>query len=360
MQIQTAKSNTPTVSVVMVIRDVEQFLSEAIDSILIQSFQDFEFIIVDFGSTDGSKRIAGKYAAQDERIRLIEIPACTYIQAKIAACTFPRGRYIAIQDADDVSLPDRLQDEVDYLERHRRVALLGGSVQRIDGEGKMLGAPSFPETKDQELRRELMERNPFWHPTVLLRTDAYREIGGYRAVFAQSDDYDLWLRIVERYGCANLDRVVLRYRIHPNQLSLQKKKDQVLCALAARAAAALRAAGKADPLDAAQVITPDLLAEMGVGRDRQQIAVAEAFSYWIQQLYMAGEYPAVEQACKEMIIECRKKYVGSRLIADTLMMSAKASWKLGNVARTGITVSRAIWTSPRILARPLKPLLQAR
>lgn len=100
-------TDQPLVSVVMVIRDIERYVAEAIESILNQTFRDFEFIIVDFGSTDRSKAIAASYAATDGRIRLSEIPPCGYIEAKIAACLLPKGRYIAIQDADDVSEPRR-------------------------------------------------------------------------------------------------------------------------------------------------------------------------------------------------------------------------------------------------------------
>src|SRR5579863_3226260 len=118
------KTDEPLVSVVMVISNVERFLAQAIESVLSQTMRDFEFIIVDFGSTDNSKGIAANYAASDSRIRLSEIAPCSYINAKIAACSLARGRFIAIQDADDVSLPDRLKGEVDFLEMNPRVGLL--------------------------------------------------------------------------------------------------------------------------------------------------------------------------------------------------------------------------------------------
>src|ERR1700683_3775830 len=118
----------PLVSVVMVISNVERFVAEAIESVLGQTFRDFEFVIVDFGSTDRTKDIAASYAAKDSRIRLSQIPPCSYIEAKIAACSLPTGRYIAIQDADDVSLPDRLKAEVDFMEDHPKVGFLGGAV----------------------------------------------------------------------------------------------------------------------------------------------------------------------------------------------------------------------------------------
>jgi glycosyltransferase involved in cell wall biosynthesis len=236
-------TDQPLVSVVMVIRNIERYLPEAIDSILNQTFRDFEFIIVDFGSTDQSKDIAASYAAKDSRIQLSEVPPCSYIQAKIAACSLPKGRYIAIQDADDVSLPDRLEAEVDFMEKHPEVGVVGGAIQPMDSHGKFLPPPDNYPTEDQKLRLELRVRNPFWHPTVLILRSAYVRVGGYRPIFMQSDDHDLWLRISEHYQCANLSQVLLKYRIHPQQLSIRRLKDQKLCCLAAQASATLRAAG---------------------------------------------------------------------------------------------------------------------
>ena len=128
-------------------------------------------------------------------------------------------------------------------------------------------------------------RNTFWHPTVLLRQEAFTGVGGYRAAFTQSDDYDLWLRISEHYQCANLKEKVLHYRIHPQQLSLRKRKDQILCALAAQAAAALRRAGKSDPLDSAKEINPELLVRMGVTEAQQQKELASGYFGYINHMY---------------------------------------------------------------------------
>jgi glycosyltransferase involved in cell wall biosynthesis len=351
-------NDAPLVSVVLVIRDVERYLPQAIESVLGQSFRNFEFLIVDFGSRDSSKQIAAGYADRDSRVRLVEIPACSYIQAKVSACALPAGHYIAIQDADDISYPDRLKLEVDFLESHPRVGLLGGAVQWIDGNGNWLPSADDPPTEDPQLRQALKERNPFWHPTVLMRRDAYAQAGGYRAAFTQSDDYDLWLRISETYQCANLTEKLLYYRIHPNQLSLRKKKDQVLCALAAQASAAFRAEGKPDPLNTAREITPALLASLGVSEASQQHALARAYSYWIEQLYSANEYAAVVGACAEMLTECKQQDVGSRVVSEAHLRSAKASWKLDHYVQSSLSAARAILARPAILGRSLRPLLR--
>jgi hypothetical protein len=351
-------TNQPCVSVVMVIRDVERYLVEAIESILQQTFRDLEFIIVDFGSTDRSKEIAASFAVKDDRVKLSAISPCSYIEAKIAACRLPTGHYIAIQDADDVSLRDRLAAEVSFLAAHPAVALLGGSVQWIDGEGKPLPSAEDYPTSDREIREELKKRNAFWHPTVLIRKDAYDRVGGYRSAFTQSDDYDLWLRISEHYECANLKQKVLNYRIHPQQLSLRKRKDQILCALAAQSAASLRREGRPDPLDSAHQITPAVLAEMGVGETIQKNALVSGYCGYINHMFDAGGYSAVPDATAEMLQVCDGKSLEPRLVSDMQILCARAFWKQGKILSSFGSLVRAIRTRPRVLGRPLRLLLQ--
>ena len=347
-------SDQPLVSVVLVIRDVERYLDEAIESILRQTMRDFEFIIVDFGSTDNSKRIAERYQAGDARIRVSQIAPCTYIEAKIAACALPKGRYVAIQDADDISLPDRLEAEVSYMNQHSSVGLLGGAVQWIDSEGRPLPSADDYPTEDRDIRIELQSRNVFWHPTILMRTEAFASVGGYRAAFKQSDDYDLWLRIAEHYQCANLKQKVLNYRIHPQQLSLKKRKDQILCALAAQAAARLRSEGKSDPLNTAHEVTPALLAAMGVSEATQIRELASGYSGYIRHIYDAGGFAAIPEAVAEMLQVCKGPHLDRRLASDMHILSARAWWKQGKALQSGCAVAKAVAARPRVLGKPLR------
>jgi Glycosyl transferase family 2 len=351
-------TDRPLVSVVMVICNIERFLAEAIESILSQTFRDFEFIIVDFGSIDKSKDIAASYAARDKRIRFSEIPPCSYIEAKIAACSLPKGRYIAIQDADDVSLPHRLKAEVDFMEKHPEVGLLGGAVQRIDSDGKYLTIADDYPTEDQEIRVILRRWNTFWHPTVLILREAFVRVGGYRVPSSPSDDYDLWLRISELYQCANLKQVVLKYRIHPQQLSLRQRKQQILCVLAAQASASLRAAGNPDPLNSVKQITPTVLAGMGVSETIQTNKLAEGYFSLINQMYQAGEYAAVLEAAAEMFQLCEGEFAERRYVSDAHILSAKAYRKQGRMFPSLLSVGRAVLARPRIAGRPLRRLLQ--
>jgi Glycosyl transferase family 2 len=346
----------PLISVVMVICNVEKFVCEAIESILAQTFRDFEFIIVDFGSTDKTREIAAGYAARDQRIKLSDVPPCSYIEAKIAACALPQGLYIAIQDADDVSLPDRLQAEVDFMLKHPGVGLLGGAVEKIDSAGNCLAIANEYPTEDREIRQVLKEWNPFWHPTVLILKEAFVRAGGYREPSSPSDDYDLWLRISEHYQCANLRQVVLKYRVHPQQLSLQKRQQQVLCALAAQASATLRAASQPDPMNSIRQITPAILTAMGVSEVVQKNKLAEGYFSVMNQMYKAAEYATVIAAADEMFRLCDGESVKPRLISDAHLISAKAYWKLGKILHAVVSAGSAFLARPRLVATPLKPI----
>jgi Glycosyl transferase family 2 len=346
----------PLVSVVMVICNVEKFVSEAIESILAQTFRGFEFIIVDFGSTDKTREIAAGYAARDQRIRLSDVPPCSYIEAKIAACALPQGRYIAIQDADDISLPDRLQAEVDFMLKHPEVGLLGGAIEKIDSAGNRLAIANEYPTEDREIRQVLKDWNPFWHPTVLILKEAFVRAGGYREASSPSDDYDLWLRISEHYQCANLRQVVLKYRVHPQQLSLQKREQQILCALAAQASVTLRATGQPDPMNSVRQITPALLTAMGVSELVQKRKLAEGYLSVINQMYKAGEYTTVIACAGEMFRLCDGESVEPRLISDAHVISAKAYWKLGKILQSFFATANAVLVRPRLVAKPLNPI----
>lgn len=348
--------NKPVVSVVLVACNVERFLAESIESILNQTFSEFEFIIVDFGSTDGSKAIASTYAAKDSRIRLHEIAHCSLVDARNAACFLAQGRYIAIMDADDVSVPDRLMREVAFMEEHPEIGLLGGATEWIDAAGRSLHI-DYPPTENHEIKSDLVTRCPFWQSSVVIRRDAFVLMGGYRAVFAQAEDYDLWLRISENYECANLKDVVLRYRIHPYQLTLRKQREQTLCKLAARASASSRQDGQLDPMDVCPEITAALLGGLGVTESVLQNALASDCHAWIHNLSKAHEHSAALKAAIDFV-HSDLRYVEKWQIADLYLTISRLHWREKKFWQCGLAASRAVITRPVVVARPLKLLLQ--
>lgn len=349
--------NKPLVSVVMVVCNVDRFLAESIESILGQTLRDFEFIIVDFGSTDKSEAIASSYAAKDNRIKLHKIPHCGLAEARNAGCFLAEGRYIAIMDADDIAVKERLMWQVDFMEKHPEVGVLGGVVEWVDVLGRSLLVTHQP-IGNREIQSVLSNDNPLWQPTVLVRSEAFRSVGGYRAIFAQSEDYDLWLRIAERFQIANLEQVVLKYRIHPYQVTLRKRREQVLCALAAQAAAMSRRNGSPDPLNSVEKITPTVLASLGISEVTQQSALAMGYLGCIRNMWMAGEDSGGLNAANEILQSSDLEYAETWVIAELRCLAARFYWRQKRFLRSIMTAGHAVMTRPILVGRPLKPLLQ--
>lgn len=347
--------NRPRVSVTMVIRDVERFLSECIESVLRQTFSDLEFVIVDFGSTDNSRAIAQMYASQDARIRFREIPPCTLVAARNTACSYAEGQYIAVMDADDVCLPERLERQIEFMDRHPDVGLLGGAVEWIDTAGRPIDVFGNP-CCDEDLRRELAERCPFWHPTVFVRREVLALIGGYRDAFIFAHDYDMEIRVAEQCRVANLSQVLLRYRIHPWQVSLRKLREQSLCKLAAQRSASLRRAKQPDPFSEIREITAGALAELGVTPALQERHFVRGFHAWIRNLRRAGEDDVALAATADMLHSSRWEDAEQRLVADLWITAAKLYWQRRRLWHSTSAVARAVRHSPRVLGRPLKAL----
>jgi hypothetical protein len=351
-----AQMKAPLVSVVLVVCNVDRFLAESIESILAQTFRDFEFIVVDYGSTDATKEIVTRYAHEDSRVRMHEIPHCGLGEARNAACLLAQGRYIALMDADDVSLPERLQLEVAFMEQHPNVGLLGTAVQWIDATGRELLICRFP-TDDKPLKEALGVRCSFWQPTVLLRKEAFILTGGYRDAFAPAEDYDLWLRVTEHFDCANLDDILLKYRIHPHQVSVRKRKQQTLGILGAKKSAAMRQIGEEDIFRTVDVITPELLTQLGVTEAAQERELMTDARRWIRHMTWAGEVSAAQESAIELL-RLNWTHVEKWELADLHLLVAGFRWQRGEFGQSITSALRAVRIRPKVLGRPLRPWLQ--
>ncbi len=224
------RAATPLVSVLLSVRDGERFVADAVASILGQSFRDFEFLITDDGSTDGTGAILERLAAADARIELLRAPAAGLTPQLRRGVERARGRYVARMDADDVSLPQRLALQVEYLERHPECSALGAQVLLVDPDGDPIRVSRFPrehEAIDAWLMRGRGEVLP--HPAVTLRRDAVLAAGSYSADFAAGQDLDLYLRLAERGRLANLPDTLLAYRQHLGKVSTRRGGEQRRC-----------------------------------------------------------------------------------------------------------------------------------
>lgn len=216
---------TPKVSVVMSVYNGEQFLHEAVDSIIAQTYQDFELILVDDASTDSSPSIIESY--QDPRIiHLTNETNLGLTRSLNIGLLAAKGEFIARQDADDTSDPKRLQRQVDFLSNHTQVGLVGTRGLIIDTSGRALELLQFP-TSDVEIQDLLTRQNCFLHGSVMFRRDCIENVGLYREQFTFSQDYDLWLRIAEKYSLANLDSILYNYRFDGKAISQTRANAQL-------------------------------------------------------------------------------------------------------------------------------------
>jgi len=238
----------PCVSVIMPVRDGQRWIGEAIASITAQSFSDFELLIVDDGSIDKTHQIATEAAQRDRRIRVIGLPPSGIVAALDRGVEGAHGKYLARLDADDRAHPTRLARQVDFLNVHATVGLVGSWADIIDADGTIVGRLQ-PEIRPAALARALAKRNPMLHSSVMWRADLCTIVGRYRAAFEGAEDYDLWLRISERRLLANLPHRLVQYRRHDGNVSERCKLRQMFSARLARRSALGRKIHGSDPAD---------------------------------------------------------------------------------------------------------------
>lgn len=204
----------PRVSILMTIYDAGAYLRLAVDSLLAQSFPDWELVAVENGSTDGSKQVMAAYSAADPRIRVIDLDKnIGRTPALNVALREAKGDLIAILDADDIALPQRLEHQTAYMDAHPEVMLLGGWARLIDGEGNETGAMRHP-TDAAALKDCLAYSNPFMHSASMYRRAPALDAGGYPEDYAYAQDFALWLSLLERGQGAVLGEDLLLFREH--------------------------------------------------------------------------------------------------------------------------------------------------
>jgi glycosyltransferase involved in cell wall biosynthesis len=218
---------SPLVSIVMPVYNAQTFLGEAIESVLAQTFGDFEFVIVDDGSTDHSLALIEHYAANDGRIRWFSRPNTGIVGSLNDGIQAARGELLARMDADDWSLPKRLETQVQFMQEHRDCVVVGTSLLVTDP----IGAPIYidhAETDPVKIGRDLLEFSGLGigHPTVVMRRDAVIQVGGYRSEYQWSEDRDLWFRLEDVGRLANVSDVLYKYRYHLGSICHQRHLQQ--------------------------------------------------------------------------------------------------------------------------------------
>ena len=220
--------------------NAERYLVEAMGSILNQSFSDFEFVILNDGSTDKSGEILRAFASRDSRIRLFSEERRGLTRCLNRGIELAKGRYLARMDADDVALPGRFQKQVDYLDANPEVFALGGRARLVSPEGWPLCRWTVP-TGHEEIDAAHIAglAGQLIHPTSMMRLEAVRRIGGLNEQWSYAQDYDLWLKLAEIGRLSNLRDTVLNYRLHLSSVTFAMRWSQ--CESVARIAKSARA-----------------------------------------------------------------------------------------------------------------------
>ena len=211
----------PFVTVIMPVFNCEQYVQEAVTSIINQSFTNFEFLIIDDASTDGTVQLIKKF--NDPRIKLIEKPLNTGLTKSLNyGLSIAKGTYIARMDGDDISYPRRFEKQIAFLESHPEVVLCGTNYT-ILGTNIDKNVPNLHE----DIKVGLLEGSCIGHPTVMIRKSTLDQNGiTYNFEEEPAEDFNLWIRLLKFGKLYNLPEVLLAYRVHEHQVSKERRDSQ--------------------------------------------------------------------------------------------------------------------------------------
>lgn len=290
----------PAISVAMSVFNGEAFLDEAIESVRTQGFADFEFLIVDDGSSDSSPAIIRRHAQADPRI----VPILRENRGLVASLNEmierARAPVIARMDADDACRSDRFAKQIAFLTAHPDHGVVGSWSEDIGEDGAPLRGEGadHPVSHQDVLAAIERGRHVICHPVAMFRRDVVRQVGGYHAAFRHCEDFDLWLRLASVTRIANIPERLIRYRRYPGQVSNRHSTEQQIGTAVAKLAWRERRAGRTDPTENLERLPPiDELDEL-FGREgvAQQVRaeVTSMARYSIPAL-RSNAFPLVEE-----------------------------------------------------------------
>ncbi len=221
------KSKTPAISVIMPAYNAEKYIASAIDSILLQTFKDFELIIVDDSSTDKTWDIVKKYIKGKRIIASRNNKNLKLSKTLNAAIEKSRGKYLARMDADDWSYPNRLDKQYKFMEKYKNVGIVGGQMEIVKEDGTSMGKRRYAKD-DKSLRKNIFWFSPFSHPLIMIRKSILDRVGMYNPQFNPAEDYELYFRIGKISKFANLPETLLKYRVIAKSMTTGSTKKMEL------------------------------------------------------------------------------------------------------------------------------------
>jgi glycosyltransferase involved in cell wall biosynthesis len=226
--------NTPRISVVLAVFNGADYIVEAVDSILAQTYRDFELLVIDDGSTDQTRTILAPLAARDPRLRVLPEPHRGLVGSLNHGIKIARGNLIARMDADDAALPGRFAAQVAYLDANPDCVVVGTSILKVNADGQT-ATKTITTSSIKAWQQPTFDPLAFPpqiggvpHPTAMIRASALAEVGGYRPYFYNAEDRDLWARLWNVGRVHQLPEVALRYRVHTGSVTRQKRGAQLL------------------------------------------------------------------------------------------------------------------------------------
>jgi glycosyltransferase involved in cell wall biosynthesis len=269
----------PRTSFLIPVRDGSEFVAAAVESALAQTDRDLEVVVVDDGSSDNTVTQVEGVQERDGRVRLLPLMRGSgLVDALNFGLENVTGVFVARLDADDVAVPDRVEKQLRFLAAHPDVAVVGSAVELIGRDGATVGRiDQPPDPRGVDAR--LLQGNVLAHSAVMMRRVCIEAAGGYRATFAHAEDYDLWLRIAERHGLANIQEPLTRYRVHADQVSAMHIEAQAIAALAARTVARIRRETGREP-DLPVTADMAFLLRLGMTDDTVMWALAKTALEW--------------------------------------------------------------------------------
>jgi len=213
------KNEEVAISVLLPVYNAEKYIKETIESILNQTFTNFEFIIINDGSTDNSLEILQYFAKLDDRIRLISRKNIGVVDTLSEGLELVNAPYIARIDSDDIAAPDRLAIEYEFLQENLGVVCVGSDFELIDYKGRQIGLVELPKTSGEIERLLLAGECPIANPSTLVLTSAIRLVGGYNQGVFPAEDYALWCALLDVGKIQNLNSILLKYRIHAKSVT---------------------------------------------------------------------------------------------------------------------------------------------
>lgn len=247
---------SPAITVALSVHNNARHLDAAIASVRTQTCADFEFLILDDGSTDGSTAIIANHAAEDPRIRPILRENRGLVASLNQLLAEARAPLFARMDGDDISMPERFARQLAFLADHPACGIVGTWAELIDAAGLPLGPGGEKPLTHADLLAALRTGPLFCHPSVMARTSLLRAAGGYHPSYRHCEDHDLWLRLSGLTAMANLPERLIRYRVYPGQVSQRHAVEQALNVAVSWEAHLARQRGAPDPIAPGMPIPP--------------------------------------------------------------------------------------------------------